>query len=65
MTRSLSLKRETVAELTTEDLVHVRGGARGLSEAGGGGACTSIRGCYSGDIACTVNCPLTFNTCSC
>lgn len=61
MKRHLSLKRETVAELTTEDLFLVRGGAMVLSEPGGG--CTSIRGCHSGPIACSVNCPLTFNTC--
>lgn len=62
MTKSLSLKRETVAELTTEDLFQVRGGAI-LSEQGGG--CTSVRACYSGPYLCSINCPMTFNTCSC
>lgn len=63
MTKRLSLKREAVADLTTEDLLHVRGGAAGLSEPGGGGACTSVRTCHSGPVLCSINCPLTFNTC--
>lgn len=64
MKRRLSLKSEPLADLTTDDLTHVQGGAQALSDQYG--RCTLDRsyliGCYSGRV-CSLDCPWTVNTC--
>lgn len=63
MKRRLSLKSEPLAELTTDDLTHVQGGARALSDRYG--RCTldpSYLTCYT-VRDCSLDCPWTVNTC--
>lgn len=57
MKRRLSLKSETLAELTIDDLRTVQGGAQALSDRYG--RCT-LDDSYR---ICSVQCPWTFNTC--
>ncbi len=57
-TRTLSLKRESISELTNGDLANVVGGALSFADTG----CTTdtLKDSYR---ICSFNCPWTFNTC--
>lgn len=57
--RRLSLKSETLAELSADDLQLVAGGAGALSDQYGN--CT-IDNSYR---ICSLRCQMTFNTCAC
>ena len=57
MKRTLTLKSESLAELTSDDLIAVVGGAMSRSDT----KCTLDRS-Y---LPCTIYCPITANTCDC